>query len=103
MQKPPNTQPGAADQNRRPQRRRAGALRFRPEEDRAPRLLARGEGDLARRMIAVAERSGTPVVEDPALCAAIAELPVGREVPENLFRVMAGLFALVYELNEQRR
>lgn len=87
-----------------PERRRlrAGALRFRPDSDRAPKLVAKGEGELAARMIAVARESGTPVVEDPGLCAAVAELPVGREVPENLYRVMAGLFALVYDLNAKQ-
>ncbi|MCR9144544.1 MAG: EscU/YscU/HrcU family type III secretion system export apparatus switch protein [bacterium] len=80
---------------------RAGALRFRAEEDRAPRLVAKGAGALAEQMIAVARESGTTVVEDPGLCAAVSELPVGKEVPENLYRVMAGLFALVYDLNQR--
>lgn len=81
---------------------RAGALRFRPEEDQAPRVVAKGAGAFAEQMIAVARRAGTPVIEDPGLCAVLAELPVGREVPENLYRVMAGLFALVYDLNQKK-
>jgi flagellar biosynthesis protein len=64
-------------------------------------LVAKGAGVLAEQMIAIARRSGTTVVEDPGLCAAVSELPVGKEVPENLYRVMAGLFALVYDLNQR--
>lgn len=80
---------------------RAGALRFRSDQDQAPRMVAKGSGTLAEQMIAVAQRAGTLVVEDPGLCEVLSELPVGREVPENLYRVMAGLFALVYDLNQK--
>ncbi len=84
-------------------RMRAGALRFRPDEEGAPRLLARGKGALAAEIIETARRSGVPVMSDPALAESLAELPVGKEVPENLYRALAGVFALVYRLNSNNR
>lgn len=84
-------------------RLRAGALRFRPDEAGAPRLLASGKGALAAEIVATARRSGVPVISDPGLAESLAELPVGKEVPENLYRALAGVFALVYRLNSKHR
>ena len=80
----------------------AAALRFDPAENRAPRVVAAGFGNLAREIVSVARQNGTPVIRDPELSVLAARLPVGREIPENLYHVIAGLFGLVYRLKQNQ-
>ena len=77
---------------------KAAALRFDPETDRTPKLIARGTGSLAREMVSVAREHDRPVVRDPALGEVLSALPVGGEIPENLYRAVSGIFALIYQL-----
>ena len=81
---------------------RAAALAFDAERDRAPRLLARGQGGFAREIVETAEAAGRPVVRDAALSEVLAALPVGTEIPENLYRAVSGIFALIYQLETDR-
>lgn len=82
---------------------RAAALAFEPQSDRAPRLIARGRGAFAREIVAAAETAGRPVVRDEALSEVLAALPTGAEIPENLYRAVSGIFALIYQLESNRR
>ena len=82
---------------------RAAALVFQPETDRAPRLIARGQGQFAREIAQVARDSGRPVVRDGALSEILAAMPVGSEIPENLYRAVSGIFALIYQLETAQR
>lgn len=82
---------------------RAAALAFDANVDAAPRIIASGAGDLAREIVRRAEAAGKPVLRDPALASLLSELPPGKEIPPNLYRAAAALFALVYRLDEARR
>ena len=82
-------------------RKVAAALGFNPDTDNAPRILAAGQGELAEDILSIARANGTPVIEDPALSEVLHSLPRGAEVPENLHRAVAAIFALVYRANTQ--
>ncbi len=82
---------------------RAAALIFDPAIDRAPRVLARGRGALARRIVETAHSAGRPVVRDAALSEVLAALPVGVEIPERLYLLVSGVFALIYKLEVSHR
>ncbi len=81
--------------------RKAAALGFDPELDGAPRVLAAGKGAMAEEIIALAKAHGKRVIEDPALSKLLDSVPVGKEIPENLHRAVAAVFALVYRLEDR--
>lgn len=77
----------------------AAAIAYDEQRDGAPRLLAKGSGSLAQRIIEIAENSGIRIVENRPVGEALQVLSPGTEIPENLYRAVAGILALVYELD----
>lgn len=75
------------------------ALKFVPEKNKGPLILASGEGLLGDKIRSIAEKHKVPIVEDPPLAQALSPLPVGKEIPENLYRAVAGVFAFVLSQN----
>ncbi|WP_210413086.1 EscU/YscU/HrcU family type III secretion system export apparatus switch protein [Leptospira semungkisensis] len=71
------------------------ALKFTPKENQGPMVLASGEGTLAEKIRILATKHGIPVVEDAPLAEALTPIPVGKEIPENLYRAVASVFAFV--------
>jgi flagellar biosynthesis protein len=76
---------------------RALALHYGGE--RAPRITASGSGLIAERILEIAREHGVPVHEDPLLTAALAQVPVGDEIPETLYAAVAEVLAFVYFLS----
>ncbi len=62
----------------------------------APRITAKGEGDLAARIFEVARQHGVPLEQDAELAALLAQIPLGDEIPETLYRVVAEVIAFAY-------
>lgn len=62
-------------------------------------VLAQGQGAAAARMVAVAEEHNIPVLQDFVLSQALQKVPVGTQIPEPLFKALAGL--LDYLLHEE--
>ncbi len=77
------------------------ALKFTPEQNQGPVILASGEGFLAEKIRRIAEKRGIPIVEDGTLAQVLSPLPVGEEIPENLYRAVAGVFAFVLGQNRE--
>lgn len=78
--------------------KRAAALRFRPGEDHAPRVVASGRGVVADEIIARAEEAQVPVLKQSELAGFLLDLPVGTEIPENLYRAVSVVFARLLQL-----
>jgi flagellar biosynthesis protein len=84
-------------------RRTAAALRYKPPREAAPRLVAKGQGLAADRIIEVARRHGVPIREDAFLVEALSTLDLNRQIPPQLYRVVAEVLLFVYRLNEERK
>lgn len=84
---------------RRPPRK-AVALHYGGE--RAPRITASGSGLIAERILEIAREHDVPVHDDPLLTAALSQVPVGDEIPENLYVAVAEVLAFVYFLSGRR-
>jgi flagellar biosynthesis protein len=82
---------------RRTPPRKAVALHYTGRD--APRITATGGGDVAERILEIAREHGVPVHEDPLLTAALAQVPLGDEIPENLYVAVAEVLAFVYFLS----
>lgn len=84
-------------------RRRAAALRYDPGQDEAPRLVARGQGHIADRILEIARREGIPIHEHTGLVDILSRLDIEREIPPELYRVVAEIIAFVFRVQAAAR
>ncbi|MGD0153939.1 MAG: EscU/YscU/HrcU family type III secretion system export apparatus switch protein [Thermacetogeniaceae bacterium] len=83
--------------------KQAAALRYVQGKDAAPRVVASGKGIVAERIIREAEQHGVPVHDDPDLARLLAMLPLGAEIPPELYAAVAEVLAFVYGLSHRKR
>lgn len=65
----------------------------------APTVVAKGEGFVAKQIIEVADRHEVPLISDDQLVSMLVKVPLGDEIPENLYVAIAEVLAHVYRLN----
>ena len=82
-------------------RNRAVALRYKSQEDPAPKVVAKGRGKLAQKIIEEARAHGVPVREDPMLVEALMGLDLYKEIPEELYQVIAEIFVFLYRIKNR--
>ena len=66
--------------------------------DNAPRVTAKGQKQLARQIIAAAEEAGVPLYPDPEMAMILSQVPLGEEIPDNLYKAIAEIIAFAYIL-----
>ena len=74
------------------------AVALHYDGESTPQVTAKGYGDLAEQIIALAEEHGIPLQEDPGLVEMLAQLEIGSDIPENLYRAVAEVIAFAYIL-----
>ena len=79
---------------------RATALQYDPEMG-APRVVASGQRKVAEKIIAEAKKNNITIYEDSALTAALANVNLGEEIPEELYQVVAEVLAYIYRVTDQ--
>jgi flagellar biosynthetic protein FlhB len=80
------------------------ALRYRAKEMGAPRVVGKGAGFIAEKIREVARSNNIPVIENKPLARLLyRQVEIGREIPETLYRAVAGVLAYVYRLRGERR
>lgn len=62
----------------------------------APRVTAKGAGEVAEHILKLAQEHDIPIKADGELVEVLAQLPVDREIPEQLYRVVAEVIAFAY-------
>lgn len=65
----------------------------------APTVNARGIGPIAEQIIKIAQENGVPLQQDNELIEILAQLDLGDEIPENLYRAVAEVIAFAYILS----
>ncbi|MCE9500789.1 MAG: EscU/YscU/HrcU family type III secretion system export apparatus switch protein [Leptospira sp.] len=78
------------------------ALRFLPEKDKAPVIIASGSGFIGQRIIEIAQKEKIPIIKDEKLAASMSSLPLGTEIPENLYLAVAGIFSFIFQLENHK-
>jgi len=77
----------------------AVAIKYDAGSDAAPRVVAKGQRLIALRIKERAKESGIFVHEDPPLARSLfASCDIGEEIPENLYRAVAEILAMVYKI-----
>jgi flagellar biosynthesis protein len=77
----------------------AVALHYDRDPKSAPKVVAMGRGDLAQQIIAAAEAAGVDIVQDPDLLEVLGRVPVGEDIPAELFQAVAEILAFIYRIN----
>ncbi|HUU55663.1 MAG TPA: EscU/YscU/HrcU family type III secretion system export apparatus switch protein [Armatimonadota bacterium] len=77
----------------------AVALRYQAAKTPAPIVVAKGRRLLAERIKAEALKHGVPVTPSPDLARALyRSVPIGRQIPPDLYHAVAEILAFVYRL-----
>ena len=81
----------------------AVALKYDQDRMAAPRVVGKGARLLALQIIKIAREAGVPVLENPPLARTLFKaVPIGREIPRDLYRAVAEVLAYVYSLKGRR-
>lgn len=70
--------------------------------ENAPRVTAKGEGKIAEEIFRLARENDIPLQNDPQLAAVLAQIPLGDEIPEALYRAIAEVIAFAYLVSGKR-
>lgn len=65
-----------------------------------PRVTAKGHGITGKRIIQLAEENNIPLHQDKALAEALSHIPLGEEIPRELYLAIAEILAFIYFLDE---
>lgn len=82
--------------------KKAVALLYDRKQSDAPVVAAAGQGELAGKILAKAEEAGIPIQEDPDLVEVLAKVPLGEEIPVEVYQAVAEILAFVYSLNKKQ-
>lgn len=83
------------------QPRTAIALEYDPKTDGAPKVVASGKGEIADKILQIAEANQIPIREDPILVQALSMVDLEKEIPAELYAVVAEVLAWVYRLRKK--
>lgn len=64
-----------------------------------PTVCAQGIGEVAQQIIKIAKEHGVLVQQDDELVEILAQLDIGDDIPENLYRAVAEVIAFAYILS----
>ena len=62
----------------------------------APRVTAKGRRLTAERIRELAEKHGVKIIENPPLTETLMNMPVGKFIPEETYKVVAEILLYVY-------
>lgn len=80
------------------------AIQYDVKEMNAPKVLAKGKNLIAERIINIASDEDIPVVQNiPVARALYPVVEIGREIPPDLYMVVAEVLAYVYDLQKKNK
>jgi len=80
---------------------KAIAILYNENDAAAPRVVASGKGVIAEKIIATAREAGIHIQEDANLVELLAKVPLGEQIPVELYQTVAEVLAFVYRMNEK--
>jgi flagellar biosynthesis protein len=78
---------------------KAVALSYDENVDSAPKVVGKGRGIIADTIIEMAKEHKIPIKEDTNLVELLNKLQVNNAIPEDLFQVVAEVFAFIYNVD----
>ena len=71
------------------------------DDDVAPVVIASGYGNIAEKIIGIAEQKGIPVFKDDSVASMLCMLEVGRNIPPELYEVIATIYIEILKVSQQ--
>lgn len=75
------------------------AVALKYDGQHAPKVTARGEGVTAEQILELAEKHGIPLQNEPELARILAQVPLGEEIPQELYIAVAEIISFAYFLS----
>jgi flagellar biosynthesis protein len=72
------------------------AVALKYDGKNAPTVTAKGEGFTAQQILAIAEKHNVPLQNEPELARILAQVPLGDEIPQQLYIAVAEVIAFAY-------
>lgn len=72
------------------------AVALQYDGEHAPKVTAKGEGVTAQQILAIAEQHGIPLQTEPELARILAQVPLGEDIPQQLYLAVAEVIAFAY-------
>jgi flagellar biosynthesis protein len=82
--------------------KKAVALRYTEEND-APVVIAKGAGIIAENIVQAATKNSVPIYQSQALTSVLMAVELDREIPPELYKVVAEVLAFVYRMDQKRK
>ena len=80
---------------------KAIAILYDENDSAAPKVIASGKGIIAEKIIATAKEAGIHIQEDANLVELLSKVPIGEQIPTELYQTVAEVLAFVYQINEK--
>jgi len=75
------------------------AVALKYDGSSAPKVTASGKGLTAERILEIAEEHNIPLQSNPELAEILAQVPLGDEIPQELYAAVAEVIAFAYYLS----
>ncbi len=75
------------------------AVALKYDGKNAPKVTAKGTGLTAEQILSLAEQHGIPLQTEPELVKILAQIPLGDEIPNELYTAVAEVLAFAYFLS----
>ena len=73
----------------------AVALHYDKSAVPVPRVVAKGRGATGEAILALAREHGVPIEENAMLAEALAQVEIGDDIPESLYRAVAEVLIFI--------
>ncbi len=73
----------------------AVALQYDKNDVPTPRVVAKGRGQTGEAILALAKEHGVPIEENAPLAEALAQVEIGDDIPEALYRAVAEVLVFI--------
>jgi len=80
---------------------KAVAILYDEKESLTPKVVASGKGVIAEKIIETAREAGVHIQEDPNLVELLSKVPIGDDIPVELYQTVAEVLAFVYQINDK--
>ena len=79
--------------------KKAAALSYEQGEE-APKIIALGKGETALKIIETAKENDLPIFENSGLVETLLQLEIGRQIPPELYNVVAEILVYVSRIDK---
>ncbi len=81
----------------------AVALQYDAEANAAPKVTAKGKGHVAEKILEAGKKNSIPVYQNKSLANLLMALDIDKEIPADLYTMVAEVLAYVYRLDKKAR